>query len=176
MRGSSNAVNIYGGEGKGGRNLVIRNNIFDDINSKKWGGSGSFMKSTDWDGLTVENNTIIQSGNITIAYGNPIKNFIFRNNIVFENEYGMHGDNTGSGQEVINKYFSNGMVTGNIIIGGASQLYKENNFFLISFDQVGFINAAKGDYRLRSDSSYLNKGFNNKRIGADLDVKLIGGK
>jgi hypothetical protein len=29
---------------------------------------------------------------------------------------------------------------------------------------------------LRSDSPYLNKGFGGKRIGADLDAKLVGGK
>jgi hypothetical protein len=155
---------------------VHNNNFFEDINGAKWGGAGYFLKSTDWDGLTIENNTIIQSGSIASAYGKPIKNFIFRNNIVFENEYGIKGDNMGSGQEVINKFFSNGTVTGNIIIGGKSSLYREKNFFVNSIGQVGFVNAEKGDYRLRSDSPYLNKGFGGKRIGADLDAKLVGGK
>ncbi len=82
----------------------------------------------------------------------------------------------GSGQEVIDKLFSNGTVTDNIIIGGKSLLYREKNFILDSLNQVGFVNAEKGNYRLRSDSPYLNKGFGGKRIGADLDMKLIGGK
>jgi len=176
VRGSGNAVNVYGGEGKGGHRLTIRNNFFEDINGAKWGSVGYFMKSTDWDGLTIENNTIIQSGSIANAYGKPVKNFVFRNNIVFENEYGIKGDSMGSGQEVIDKLFSNGTVTGNIIIGGKSSLYREKNFFVSSIGQVGFVNAEKGDYRLRSDSPYLNKGFGGKRIGADLDAKLVGGK
>ncbi len=176
VRGSANAVNIYGGEGKGGHRLAIRNNFFEDINGAKWGSVGYFMKSTDWDGLTIENNTIIQSGSIASAYGKPVKNFIFRNNIVFENEYGIKGDSMGSGQEVIDKLFSNGTVAGNIIIGGKSSLYREKNFFVSSIGQVGFVNAEKGDYRLRSDSLYLNNGFGSKQIGADLDAKLVGGK
>ncbi len=176
VRGSANAVNVYGAEGGGGHRLTIRNNFFEDINGAKWGGTGYFMKSTDWDGLTIENNTIIQSGSIASAYGKPVKNFIFRNNIVFENEYGIKGDSMGSGQEVIDKLFSNGTVTGNIIIGGKSSLYKEKNFFLSSIGQVGFVNAEKGDYRLRSGSPFLNQGFGGKRIGADLDAKLVGGK
>ncbi len=176
VRGTANAVNIYGEEGSGGHRLTISNNFFEDVNGQKWGSSGYFMKLTDWDGLTIENNTIVQSGNIASAYGEPIKNFVFRNNIIFENEYGFHGDNMVSGQPTFDKFFPNGTVTGNIIIGGKSSLYREKNFFLNSISQVGFINAEKGDYRLRNDSPYLNKGFGGKRIGADLDTKLIGRK
>jgi hypothetical protein len=175
VRGSANGISVYGGEGSGGHNLKIRNNLFEEINGEKWVSPGYFMKSSEWDGLTIENNTIIQSGNIATAYGKPVKNFVFRNNIVFENEYGIKGDNMGSGQEVINKLFSNGTVTGNIIIGGKSSLYREKNFFLSSIEQVGFVNAEKGDYRLPSGSPYLNSGFGGKRIGANLDAKLIGG-
>jgi hypothetical protein len=175
VRGIGGGINVYGPEGKGGHRLLIRNNYFDDVNGQKWNSSGHFMKSTDWDGLTIENNTIIQTGNIANAYGAPVKNFVFRNNIVFENEYGFKGDGTGSGQEAINKFFPNATVTGNIIVGGKSSLYKEKNFFLNSIGEIGFTNAEKGDYRLPANNPYLNKGFGSKRIGADLDVKLVGG-
>ncbi len=176
VRGSGGGLNILGSEGSGGHRLIIRNNIFDDIDGKKWNSAGHFMKSTDWDGLTIENNTIIQTGNIANAYGNPIKNFIFRNNIVFENEYGIKGDNMGSGQQVIAKFFSGGSVTGNIIISGNSTLYKEPNVFLNSLNLVGFEDIANGEYRLKSKSPYLKAGFAGKRIGADLNTKLVGGK
>jgi hypothetical protein len=129
VRSSANAVSIYGSEGRGGHRLAIRNNFFEDINGAKWGSAGYFMKSTGWDGLTIENNTIIQTGSIASAYGNPVKNFVFRNNIVFENEYGIKGDSMGSGQEVIDKLFSKGTVTCNIIIGGRSSLYREKISF-----------------------------------------------
>ncbi len=176
VRGSGGGMNILGGEGSGGHRLTIRNNIFDDINGQKWGGAGHFMKSTDWDGLTIESNTIVQTGNISNAYGVPIKNFVFRNNIVFENEYGIKGDNMGSGQAAIAKFFSNGTVTGNIIIGGNSSFYMEPNVFLASIGQVGFESTENGEYRLKPGSSYLKMGYGGKRIGADLDVKRVGGK
>ena len=175
VRGSGAGINVYGAEGQGGHSLQIRNNLFEDINGRKWNSTGHFMKSTSWDGLTIENNTIIQTGNIASAYDAPIKNFIFRNNIIFENEYGFKGDNMGSGQDVINKLFSNGSVTGNIIIGGKVSLYRDKNFFLNSINQVGFMDVANGDYRLRKDSPYLNKGFDSKRIGADLNPQSVGG-
>ena len=169
VRSSGGGMNILGGEGSGGHRLTIRNNVFEDIDGKKWNSAGHFMKSTDWDGLTIENNTIIQTGNIANAYGRPIKNFVFRNNIVLENEYGIKGDNMGSGQQAIAAFFSGGSVTGNVIIGGNSTLYKQPNVFTASISQVGFLDPANHDYRLKPNSPY-------SKIGANLDPKTVGEK
>ncbi len=175
VRGTGGGMNILGGEGSGGHRLTIRNNIFDDIDGQKWGGAGHFMKLTDWNGLVIENNTIIQKNNIAVLYGEPVKEFVFRNNIVSENEYGFHGDGVGSGQRAIDKFCPGGVVTSNIIVGGNKALYREPNIFLASFDQVGFENLP-GLYRLRANSPYLKAGFGGKRIGADLDAAKVGTK
>jgi hypothetical protein len=174
VKGSSNALNILGEEGSGGKRLVIRNNIFEDINSKKWGGNGFFMKSTTWDGVLIENNTIIQDGNITTAYGNPLRKFVFRNNIIFHNEYGFTGDNMGIGKPTLLKFFPDAIVTNNIIIGGKPEILGERNFYPSSLEQIGFNNLK--DYSLRTDSKYLTKGVGGKQIGANLDLRTIGGK
>ncbi|HEY8559746.1 MAG TPA: hypothetical protein VIL74_05035 [Pyrinomonadaceae bacterium] len=174
VRGSANGINVFGGEGSGGHRLTIRNNQFEDIDGKKWGGVGNFMKSTDWDGLAIENNTILQSGSIAIAYGEPVKNFEFRNNIVFENEYGMKGDSTASGQPTIDKFFPAGSFACNLIIGGKSASYKEKNLYVESLGPAAFANPEKGDYRLKRDSAYVSSGCGGKRIGADLDPASVG--
>jgi hypothetical protein len=176
VRGAGNAINIYGEEGSGGHHLTIRNNIFDDINSKKWGGNGFFLKTTNWDGVTIENNTVIQDGNIALAYDKPLKNFIFRNNIVFHNDYGFIGDSTAIGKPTLLKFFPNSVVSNNIIIGGKPEILGEQNFYPDSLNQIGFANLEKHDYRLRNDSKYLTKGFGGKSIGANLDEKTVGGK
>lgn len=176
VRGTGGGMNILGTEGSGGHRLTIRNNIFDDIDGQKWGGGGHFMKVTDWDGLIIENNTIIQKNNIAVAYGDPITGFVFRNNIVSENEYGFFGDGTGVGQRAIDRFFPGGTVTGNIIIGGNKALYRELNIFLATLDQVGFENVGTRNYALRPNSSYLKAGFGGKRIGADVDLLKVGSK
>jgi hypothetical protein len=176
VRGSGNAVNILGYEGKGGRRLTIRNNIFADIDGKKWNSSGFFLKSTAWENLVIENNTIINSGSITSAYGEPSKGLIFRNNIVFENEYGFKGDGTNPGKPTLDLFFPRGDVSFNAIIGGDAALYHGKNIYPNSIKQIGFVNAETGDYRLRPDSPLRGKGFNGKIIGADLDPKTVGGK
>ncbi len=176
VRGAGGGLNILGSEGSGGHRLTIRNNIFDDIDGRKWGGAGHFMKATEWDGLVIENNTIVQKGNITNSYGKPITGFKFRNNIVFENEYGIKGDNMGSGQAAIDTFYPGAVVTGNIIIGGLRSMYREPNIFLGSIDSIGFESLTDGKYKLRQNSPYLKAGTGGGRIGADLDSTRIGGK
>lgn len=162
VRGSASAVSVYGAEGGGGHRLTIRNNLFADIDGQKWGGAGIFLKATAWNGLVIENNTAIQTANITNAYGDPVKNFVFRNNIIFQNEYGFAGDATAPGQKTIDKFFPNGDVSGNVIVGGNATTYRGKNFYPTSIKQIGFTNAEAGDYRLRSDSPYAGKGSNGK--------------
>lgn len=172
VRSSGNALNVYGSEGKGGKNLIIRNNIFDDINGERWGGGGMFLKITQWDGLTIENNTIIQNGSITNAYGEPVRNFVFRNNIVFHNDYGFFGDNFGSGKGAVNKYFPRSVIEKNIIIGGSVSDYGKDNFYPTSVRQVGFKDMK--NYSLGDSNPYRSKGSDGKQIGADLDQQKIG--
>lgn len=176
VRGTGSAITIFGGEGAGGRRLTIRNNVFEDVTSKKWDGRGFFIKPTTWDNLIIENNTVIHDGSITIAYGAPINNFVFRNNIVFQNEYGFFGDGVGSGKVALDKYFPKAVIIDNVIVGGSAADDGAANFYPNSISQIGFTDIAKSDYRLKRDSPYLTKGFEGKNIGANLDPKTVGGK
>ncbi len=176
MRGSGSAVNIFGGEGKGGRRLTIRNNIFDDINAEKYDGRGYFIKSTDFDDVTIENNTVIHTGSIAIAYGEPLRNFVFRNNIVFQNEYGFFGDGGLFGQKTFAKHFPKAIVTNNIIVGSDAETFGRNNFYPVSIRQIGFVDYQNGNLSLSPGSPYNKKGFDGKQVGANLDPKTVGGK
>lgn len=174
MRGAGSAITVFGGEATGGRRLTIRNNLFEDITSKKWEGRGFFLKPSAWDGLIVENNTVIHDGSITIAFGPPIKGFIFRNNIVFNNEYGFFGDGVGVGKVAISRYFPNAVISNNVIIGGNQSDYGNTNFYPTSKQQLGFQDEKIGDFRLRKESAYFAKGFNGNFIGANLDPAKFG--
>lgn len=157
VRGAGSAVNIFGGEARGGRRLTIRNNLFEDIDSKKWGGRGFFLKLTTWDDLVIENNTVVHDGSITLAYGDAVRGLVFRKNIVFNNEYGFFGDGVGSGRPALYKYLPGALIAGNAIVGGRSSDYGSGNLYPSS---VGLI----------------RKGADGKPIGADLDPRSVGGK
>ena len=176
MRGSGSAINIFGGEGKGGRNLTIRNNLFTDISAKKYDGRGFFILSTAFDNVRIENNTVIHDGSITIAHGEPVTNFVFRNNIVFNNEYGFFGDGGTIGKATLNKYFPKAVVSNNIIIGGSESDNGSSNLYPASIKQLAFVNAENGDYRLATDNRYLSRKVESEPIGANLDPSTVGGK
>jgi hypothetical protein len=138
VRNSDNGISVFGEEGSGGHRLTIRNNIFDKIGQRGAEGTGRFMKSTAWNGLVIENNTIVNSGNIVSAYSMPTKGLVFRNNIVFENEYGFKGDGTASGIPTIDKFFPGARISGNAIIGGRADRYRSENFFFPSLKDLGY--------------------------------------
>jgi hypothetical protein len=177
VRASDNAISVYGPEGRGGHRLTIRNNLFENIGKREPNTtSGRFMKSSAWDGLVVENNTIINAGSIVIAYDAPVRGFVFRNNVVFENEYGFKGDDAASGLQTFDKFFPNADVNFNAIIGASAARYRGKNIYPVSVKQIGFVNAETGNYNLRPDSPLRAKGFQGKNIGAELDAKIVGGK
>lgn len=174
VRGSGGAFQFLGGEGQGGKRAVVRNNLFEDINGNRWGGSGQFMIIADWDGLTIEHNTILNSGNITKAFGRPVTNFIFRDNVVVQNEYGFHGDGRSVGQDTLDFYFPRSIMTNNAVIGGDATLYKGRNMYPASIKQLKFINPEGGDYRLQPDSPLRRAASDGTDIGADLDPQKVG--
>jgi len=173
IRGVGNAINVYGPEGNGGRNLVVRNNFFIDIDGSKWNSSGHFMIGTTWTNLRIENNTVIHTGNVTNLYGKPIKGLIFRNNIVSQNKYGFIGDGTSPGKETLDRFLPGAKITNNIIIGSDSSLYGRKNFYPSSIRQIGFRDFK--DYLLKAESPYRTRGFGGKSVGANLDPKKVGG-
>lgn len=163
IRGSGGALSVYGDEGSGGHKLTIRNNLFADIDKNKWGGSGQFLKVSDWQGLTIENNTVIHNGNITTAYGKPVNDLIFRNNIVFNNDYGMIGDDASPGSETFSRYFPRSSIVRNVIVGGSRKLYGPENYYVSSIAQIGF--ADQQSYVLTAESPYRTKGYEGNPVG-----------
>lgn len=170
VRGAGGALNIYGADGRGGHRLIIRNNIFADIDPK-WGGSGRFMKVTEWDGLTIENNTILNNGSITGAYDKPVTGFVFRNNVVGNGQYGFHGDGRAPGNDALDAYFPGHVVAYNAIVGGDASLYRGRNIYPATWKELKFLDLDGGNYALRADSPLRHAGFGGADIGAKPDVR-----
>jgi hypothetical protein len=70
------------------KRLRIANNLFEDVFVP--GDIAYFLQIEGTDAVTVEHNTVQQAGNIITSYGRPARNFIFRDNIVQYNDYGIH--------------------------------------------------------------------------------------
>lgn len=172
VRHSKSAVNILGRDnlhpsGQTKR-IKIKNNLFEDVGADRWGaGGGTFLQLTDTPDVVAENNTVMQTGNVITVYGTPSPSFVFSNNIMPHNFYGVIGDGSGTGNISLNKYFTSLTFTKNVLIGGNVANYPSNNFFPVSINDVGFVAYAQGIYRLSATSQYRNAGTDGKDIGCD---------
>ncbi len=188
VRHSGSALGIAGRDIEGGgsepsRRFLIKNNLFEDIDGKKWGNQeydadGEFVQLLGGEDVTIDHNTIFQSGNIISADGQPSPRFIFRNNIVAHNSNGIWGSDYGVGNSAINHYFPGSIITKNVITGGdyynggLPSNYPAGNFFIPSFDEVGFVDRANGNYRLSASSLYRNTATDGTDIGCNIDALL----
>ncbi|QQS47215.1 MAG: right-handed parallel beta-helix repeat-containing protein [Acidobacteriota bacterium] len=158
------------------RGFNISNNLFSGIDGKKWGGgSGAFIQIGAVADVTVRHNTVQQTGNAIFANRGPSGRFVFTDNIVFHNQYGIIGDDHGTGNDSIRHYFPDGVFRKNVIIGGKSDSYPPENYFPESPDIVRFADPGKNDFRLSNSSPYRNLSTEGKDIGCNPDLLEMTG-
>ncbi|HKP72077.1 MAG TPA: hypothetical protein VJT82_04010, partial [Pyrinomonadaceae bacterium] len=148
--------------------ITIRNNLFQDVNANTWGGEGTLVKLTGTPQVTFDHNTVLQSGNITTAYGNACEGFQFTNNIVNHNDYGLMGGGQGGGNPTIAVYFPGSVIRRNVFVGAPADRYPNDNFYPPSLEGVKFADRARGDFRLSAASSYRARATDGKDVGCDL--------
>jgi hypothetical protein len=157
------------------RRVRIVDNLFYDISAPIWGGTGAFALIGEGPSdIAIEHNTISQSGNIIMAYGGTkqdpkqITGFVFRDNLVRHNQYGVHGSDRAIGSDTLEGFFPGAIFESNVIAGGDPGRYPKGNTFISERDfDNAFMNAATGDYRLRVGSQWRAAGSDKRDIGAD---------
>jgi hypothetical protein len=179
LRHSGGGFNIAGPDNEAGvsqpsRRILIRNNLIEDIDGKAWGGDGKlFQIVSGAEYVTIDHNTGFATGNIMSTDSTQGLNvgLVFTNNIVAHNSYGVIGTDTGIGLSTLKRWWKSYVFKKNVIVGGQASNYPPDNYFINSFSEVGFVDMAKGDYRLSSSSSYRNAGADGKNIGCSLNNK-----
>lgn len=161
------------------RRILIANNLGVDVNTS-WAGDGRFLQILDGtQEITVDHNTVFHNGVIIEAEGTPHQQFIFRNNIVEHNDYGVHGADVGIGNAALATYFPNCIFRRNVIPGlgeygnsNWSNTYSNfpDNFYLPYLDDVGFVNRPNGNYRLAPTSAQRNAGTDGNDVGCNIDA------
>jgi hypothetical protein len=157
------------------KNIRIANNLFTDLESP---GEGTyFIQISGGDSMTVEHNTVQQIGNILSGYNNPGRNLVFRNNIIQYNLYGIVCFIQGAPCPDVPycNCFPGATIKGNVIADNASQSASNQiekslpagNFFVPSYDQFGFVDYARGNWRLAANSKYRRKATDGKDPGID---------
>jgi len=177
VRHSGGGVNAMGSDylrpSQPTQRILIQNNLFDDISNNTWNGTGTFLQVADGGSdIVVDHNTVLQSGNIiTATYSSalvPASSFVFTNNIVSNNQYGVFGDyGVGIGTTAISAYFPGSSFARNAIVGGLASNFPDNNYFPSSLAAVGFVDRANHNYALAPGTPYVRAGTDGKDVGVD---------
>jgi hypothetical protein len=166
VKSAEGAVNLLGSDNEKpsqrSSGLLIANNLFTDIR-------GPFLTINGYNTVTVSHNTHLQTGNIMTLYGTPVRNLIYRDNLTIRNPsgYGVFGDSLGEGVVALKKFAPDAVLTKNILALADGSLYPKDNYFPSSIQPVGFVNYAKGDYRLAASSSYARASSERRPVGCD---------
>jgi hypothetical protein len=151
--------------------FVVRNNLFQDVSSARYGGDGRFMLINGGYDVTVDHNTIIEDGN-SVIYGdtNPVQQFVVTNNIAPDNNWAIMGGGTAPGNATISTYFPNSIWLDGVWATSNPQWYPTGNYYPASLSAVGFVNLTAGDYHLAPTSIYKGAASDGKDVGADIDA------
>jgi hypothetical protein len=178
VRYAANGINMLGQDSpyisQRQTRVRIANNLFhhvDNILFQVLGGVNN---------VTIQHNTGLHGGNILSLDGTPAdQGFVFTDNLVPHNAYGVFGSNVGVGNPALSTYAPGVVFTNNAIAGpwptsgGATTSMYSNypgNFFPASLDAVGFVDRAHDNYRLSSGSPFKGKATDGTDLGVDFDA------
>jgi hypothetical protein len=172
VRASTSGVNMHGRDtnhpSQPTKRIVIRNNLFADIGGPRWGGDGRLFQIVDSTAsVVIDHNTAIHRGSIITAEGPPHRDFVFTDNIVAHNTYGITGTGVGIGTQALDALFPGAVVRRNVIVGGSAAQYPRDNFFVASWTQVKFEDLPQGRLGLADGSPFRRAGLNGTDVGAD---------
>lgn len=190
VRHASTGINILGNDNEHrsqeAKRIRIVNNLLVDIVADKSDNIPYFLQTNGGQQINVAHNTIQQAGNIITAYGAPTASFIFRDNIVQFNKYGIVCLTTASECGPVNIFcscFPGGIFKGNVIadnLGAAGsdrveEKYPAGNYFVSSFQRIGFTDFAHGDWQLGANSKTRKRASDGGDPGINLDVLVAAG-
>ena len=165
VKGAEGALNLLGSDNEKpsqrSSGLMIANNLFVDIR-------GPFLTMNGYNNVSIIHNTHFQSFNITILYGTPVEQFVYRDNLTIRGPkgYGVFGDSLGEGLAPMRKFIPGAVFKNNVIAGADSSVYPKDNYYPPP-EKVGFVNFEKGDYRLAPSSPYAKAASDGQPVGCD---------
>ena len=151
--------------------IVIRNNLFVDVSGDAYDGDGRVLLINGGSQITFDHNTVMNDGSSTVyPYGTPVQGFVFTNNLLPDNLYGIIGGDVAPGLATITTYFPETLFLDNVIVGGPSYSYPTGNYFPATMGEVGFVGYEGGNYRLAVSSPYYAAATDGTNIGANIDA------
>ena len=156
------------------KRLTIENNLFLNLaGGNGFEGSGYFIQIADGEDVTIANNTVFNSGNITTFYATLPRNFVFRDNITGHGNYGIHG-HVDMESDSSRSMFQNNVFMNLNGVSPGDYAFPSGNILVSGVGEIGFLDPSAKDFRLEQKSKFKGKGRNGKNIGCDLLPQNVG--
>lgn len=156
------------------KRLTIENNLFLNLDGGNgFEGSGYFIQIAEGEDVTVANNTVFNTGNITTFYGSLPRNFVFRDNITGHGNYGIHGS-IDLDADAARSMFQNNVFMNLNRISSGDYAFPSGNDLVSGTSEVGFIDPATKDFRLKANSRFKGKALSGKDLGCSLLPQSVG--
>ena len=156
------------------KRLSIENNLFLNLaGGNGFEGSGYFIQIADGEDVTIANNTVFNSGNITTFYATLPRNFVFRDNITGHGNYGIHG-HVDMESDSSRSMFQNNVFMNLNRVSPGDYAFPSGNILVSGVGEIGFLDPSAKDFRLEQKSKFKGKGRNGKNIGCDLLPQNVG--
>jgi hypothetical protein len=150
------------------KHIRIANNLFVDVGPDY---SAVFIAGCCADTVTVEHNTVQHTGNIMTCYGPPSSNFVFRNNIVQYNRYGLYCPPNALSPESRGNIIADN--AGAIAANGYPPTVPRGNFVVNSYEQVGFVDSLRGDWHLTAESKIKRRATDGSDPGVNFEALAV---
>jgi uncharacterized protein (TIGR03437 family) len=162
-----------------GQNVRIENNLFEsgtklvNIGASK---GVQFIHNT----FTGNGGVPADADQIVFTYGGPNENFQLRDNILYNNGYGLNCQLAPYTQSTCwpglgvngNSIIDNRTVAQRLIQGLLSILYPSSNTYPSSLSDMQFVNPGIGDWHLSSGSPYKGRGTSGSDPGVNMDTLM----
>ena len=156
--------------------FVITDNVVDNVNIGPYTAEGRlFQLLAGLSDVVLMHNTMVSANGgsaSTMVFDTPATTrLVIHSNILHHGGYGVKGSSTTEGTLSLAKFAPGYLYSNNAMIaGGTASGYPANNYFAALLSNLGFVDATNGNYQLSSSSAYLNKGYDGRDIGADINT------
>jgi hypothetical protein len=191
VRGATSGFNILGTDNEHSsqtaHGIRISNNLLLNVVPDEQKNIAYFLQINGGDLITIEHNTVQQSGNIVTSYGRPTTNFVFKDNIV---QYGLYGlVCMGDGPPCKDggpfcRCFPNAVIKGNVIADSQNALksdasissrYPPGNSFVESFDKISFVDSLRDNWQLATNSKFRGRSTDGADPGVNFSALIAAG-
>jgi hypothetical protein len=171
INGAAAGINILGKDdtfpSQTLKHLKIVNNLLLNIGNGKFEGQGGgyFVQISEGEDILITGNTVFNQGNTVTFYNVMPRNTMFRDNIMMNGSYGIHG--LEDYKTTVQKFFQNNVIVNNKGLGDSDIAKPSGNFLVQNIDDVGFTDIKQNNFQISPNGKFKGIGCNIEAIAKE---------